>query len=160
MNYVDEKGNKYALTYRFGVWYVWMYGQEARRFKEIPGSKDQGKVAIRLNAYALAHNLIVYPDVICSDCAQRAGKCMVVGHIATYYPAICGICGELVTCTKPRDYNHWNSVEELKALYRAYNEGRFNPCKTCKQECTEIHQPNAKDWLEKRRQCRRETIVT
>lgn len=47
-----------------------------------------------------------YPTVVCDDCAKKYGGIMAKGHIATFYKAKCGCCGELKECTEPRDYRH------------------------------------------------------
>jgi hypothetical protein len=56
-----------------------------------------------------------YPEVVCNDCAKAAGKVWPEGHIATFYPAVCGICGEKKTCTEPRDWDHFTKEELEKA---------------------------------------------
>ena len=54
-----------------------------------------------------------YPNTVCTDCMKALGKVWPVGHIATWYSAECGVCGETKTCTELRDYGHL-SREELK----------------------------------------------
>jgi hypothetical protein len=127
MVYIDENGNRYELVLEPGykVWYVARFEPTGAhsRFGAVPGSKDYDRAAARLNKYALATGLVIYPDVICDDCAERIGKRMAEGHIATWYPAICGVCNKLVSCSEPRDWGHFSRPEELKALYRVAKEG-------------------------------------
>ena len=124
MSYIDENGNRYELSLEPGykVWFVLkVHDWSAARFKEIPGSKNRDKAEHRLNKWALRHNWVVYPSVLCMDCATLIGKTWPTGHIATWYPAICDACGELVTCTEIRDYNHLKTVAELIAFHRIAN---------------------------------------
>jgi hypothetical protein len=121
MSYIDENGNRYELSLEPGykVWFVLkVHDWSAARFKEIPGSKNRDKAEHRLNKWALRHNWAVYPSVLCMGCATLIGKTWPTGHIATWYPAICDACGELVTCTEIRDYNHLKTVAELIAFHR------------------------------------------
>ena len=125
--FIDENGNRYELALEpgYNIWYVCRYGANGSRsrFGAVPGSKDRDKAAARLNKYALQTGLVIYPDVICNDCAERAGKRMAEGHVACFYPGICGVCGILKVVTQPRDYGHFSTVENLKALYRVVHEG-------------------------------------
>ena len=121
--YIDENGNRYELIKpAYGsVYFVLRLSANgvSSRFGAISGSRDQDKAAARLDKYAVQTDLVAYPSVICDVCARRAGKTMNPGHIATFYEAQCDICHEIVVCTEPRDYGHWRSQDELKALYRA-----------------------------------------
>jgi len=121
MIYIDENGDRYVLVLEPGykVWYVLrLCNSQQFRVKEIPGSKDCGVAEARLVQYALKHGWVVYPDVVCGTCMQRAGTVWPTGHIATFYPGICGLCGELVTVTEMRDWRHAQTQEEYRALYR------------------------------------------
>jgi hypothetical protein len=123
LTYVDECGRLYEVCFNCRNSFQVTVTDVADRWRRtklvgVTGSKRPEVVEQRLAAYALKHDLVVYPDVICADCAQRAGKQMAEGHIATFYPAICDACGELVTCTEIRDYNHLKTVAELIAFHR------------------------------------------
>jgi hypothetical protein len=121
MCYINENGERYELVQKpeYKVWFVLrILGAQQIRFKNVHGSKDHAVAATRLNAYALKHGWVIYPSVLCTDCATRIGKRMAEGHIATWYPAICDACGELVTCTETRDFGHLNEQAELAAFHR------------------------------------------
>lgn len=55
-----------------------------------------------------------YPRVICQDCAHSIGRKMPEGHIATFYPITCDICGRYTICTEPRDYGHFSELDVSK----------------------------------------------
>jgi len=61
---------------------------------------------------------IPYPNVICSDCAEKAGKTWPKDHIATFYEATCDMCKKTKTCTEPRDWGGF-SAEELRKIVEA-----------------------------------------
>jgi hypothetical protein len=126
MTYIDEYGNRYTIAREGGYgWFVLQtYDTAQSRFKGVVGSKDFGKITDRLNKYACDNGWIHYPDVICSTCAQASGKIWPEGHLATFYAAPCDICKEVVTVTQPRDWGHWKSAAELKALYRIAKGGK------------------------------------
>lgn len=44
-----------------------------------------------------------YPAWICSDCGNKHGR-MPYGHAATWHRDVCGWCGEMRSCTEPRDF--------------------------------------------------------
>ena len=124
--YIDEKGSRYELSLEPGykVWFVLkVHDWSAARFKEIPGSKNRDKVEARLNKWALRHSWVVYPDVLCGDCAKRIGKTWPTGHIATFYTSECNVCGIIKVVTACRDWGHLKTIEELKALHRVVHEG-------------------------------------
>jgi hypothetical protein len=62
-----------------------------------------------------------YPDVICTKCAESCGKIWTKGHIATFYEAVCGICGNLTICTESRDWLHFTD-EEVKIMKQKAKE--------------------------------------
>ncbi len=47
-----------------------------------------------------------YPDWICQSCGEAHGRGMPEGHIATWHPDKCGVCGEFTEVTEPRDFKH------------------------------------------------------
>jgi rubrerythrin len=48
-----------------------------------------------------------YPDWICNACGKSYGKRPDGNpHGATYHVNKCGICGEVVEVTEPRDFGH------------------------------------------------------
>ena len=50
-------------------------------------------------------NSTMEPDWVCFRCADDLGATMPKGHVATWHPDTCGICGkENVSCTEPRDF--------------------------------------------------------
>jgi hypothetical protein len=61
---------------------------------------------------------MLYPAVICEDCAIATGKTWPEGHIATFYEAICGVCFQTKVCTEPRDWGGF-SEEELALARKA-----------------------------------------
>lgn len=126
MNYIDENGSLYEVYFNCcSLLQVTVTDHHGRRtkFAGVTGSKTEEVVQQRLDAYAIKHGLVAYPDVICADCAERTGKRMRPGHVASFYPGLCGICGILKVVTQPRDFGHWRTVEELKALYRVAHRG-------------------------------------
>jgi hypothetical protein len=124
--YVDQEGSRYLLVqdpFSMAYYVRRVHGRATSRCKEITGSKDKEKVELRLSAYAKKHEWIPYPAAICSECAQALGKTWPEGHIATFYTVTCDVCGETVTCTEPRDWGHFNTVEEFQALYQRAKGG-------------------------------------
>jgi hypothetical protein len=93
------------------------------RFDKITGSRRTEVVQQRLDAYALKHGLVAYPDVVCDDCARRIGKTWPTGHIATFYTSECNVCGIIKVVTECRDWGYLKTIEELKALHRVVHEG-------------------------------------
>lgn len=50
---------------------------------------------------------INYPTWICYDCGEKYGRGMAPGHVMTWHPDTCDICGrQEVACTEPRDFGH------------------------------------------------------
>ena len=53
-----------------------------------------------------------YPAWICADCGKRHGKRSHASTASTWHIGTCGICGEDVPVTEPRDFLHlkegWN----------------------------------------------------
>lgn len=45
-----------------------------------------------------------YPAWICLDCGRKYGN-RAIG-VATFHEDTCGICGEIKSCTEPRDFGH------------------------------------------------------
>lgn len=41
---------------------------------------------------------------ICHACAIKSGARVIPNHVATYHIDTCGVCGEEVIVTEPRDY--------------------------------------------------------
>lgn len=123
--FVDECGRLYEVCWNCrGLMQVTVTDATTRtKFAAITGSKTAEVVQQRLNAYALKHGFVAYPDVVCTDCAMRTGKTWPEGHVATFYPGICGICGIMSIVTQPRDWGHWRTAEELNALHRVAHEG-------------------------------------
>jgi hypothetical protein len=50
---------------------------------------------------------INYPDWICYTCGETHGRRGVNPH-ASWHPDKCGVCGESVYVTEPRDFGHLN----------------------------------------------------
>ena len=48
--------------------------------------------------------LKVYPDWVCMDCGNAAGRGMPPGHIATFHNNVCGVCEQEKSVTQPRDF--------------------------------------------------------
>lgn len=49
---------------------------------------------------------MTYPSEICTPCGQKHGAARRPNHIATYYPGVCGWCGEATIVTEPRDWGY------------------------------------------------------
>jgi hypothetical protein len=48
-----------------------------------------------------------YPDWICAECGRKHGKRPEGNpHGATWHVDECGVCGETVEVTEPRDFGH------------------------------------------------------
>ncbi len=48
-----------------------------------------------------------YPDVVCYECARKAGIKRDENYIvACYYRGICDVCKEIKSVTEPRDYGY------------------------------------------------------
>ena len=47
-----------------------------------------------------------YPGWTCHDCAVEAGGMFPPGHVATWHPDICPVCGDTRGVTEPRDYGY------------------------------------------------------
>ena len=126
MEYIDENGNRYGLGFHAAYVYA-VYQNGFDRVKTITGSRKREVAQARLDTHALKHNWLPYPSVICSDCAHKAGKVWPEdgrsGFIATFYPANCDICGIMTAVTEARDYGHFRTIAELKALYHIARSG-------------------------------------
>lgn len=47
-----------------------------------------------------------YPAWICADCGKKHGRRPEGNRYATWHMGTCGICGEAVAVTEPRDFMH------------------------------------------------------
>lgn len=129
VDYIDKEGNRYTValsldTKKYQAVVV-IPKSRCRRLDAIARHKEASKVQEALDSYAQKHDWLPYPTVVCDSCAKASGKTWPDGHIATFYPGICGVCGIMSTVTEPRDWGHFNTTEELKALYQVALNGEL-----------------------------------
>lgn len=67
----------------------------------------------------------MYPKWVCNDCALLVGGKWPKGHVATFHPDTCEVCGQLRTVTEPRDWGHFEQyrVEEIRTKKGYYDNG-------------------------------------
>ena len=62
--------------------------------------------AYRANYDAIFSKGKPYPDWICRPCGFAYGRFPSEDRISCWHEDTCGICGEVTSCTEPRDFGH------------------------------------------------------